>query len=181
MHIGTPESICRTNNTAALTAGSGYEEDLFSNLIFRYEEPNGMSRWDSPLFTVIHSDASPPVEAIWTALVGAEGKGKKVKQHAATVQKPAVESNYLYDLDKTTQAVITAVVGWQRDRPGEEGGEVVIDGVGEDKKVELPAGRTVSLPQLQRLRRQFIGLQRQHTLPMGRVRELFVDFLNNSF
>lgn len=47
-----------------------YPAELLNNLIFRYEEPSTHSRWDKPLFTVLWSDASPPVEDIWTAITG---------------------------------------------------------------------------------------------------------------
>jgi tRNA uridine 5-carbamoylmethylation protein Kti12 len=39
-----------------------------NNLIFRYEEPSSMVRWDSPLFTVLWEDNLPPVAPIWEAL-----------------------------------------------------------------------------------------------------------------
>lgn len=60
----------------------GYPDDIFENLIFRYEEPNGMTRWDSPLFTVPYMDEAPDLEGIWEAMVG---KGVKVKANQATV------------------------------------------------------------------------------------------------
>lgn len=63
----------------------GYAKDLLDNLIYRYEEPNGMNRWDSPLFTVAFDDATPPFEDIWAAVIGTEGKTKTVKPNQATV------------------------------------------------------------------------------------------------
>lgn len=63
----------------------GYAKDIFDNLVFRYEEPNGMNRWDSPLFTVPYDDKFPPFEDIWEAMVGAEGHVKTVKPHQATI------------------------------------------------------------------------------------------------
>lgn len=59
-----------------------YPEDILENLIFRYEEPNGMSRWDSPLFTVPYVDEKPDLKGIWDAMMG---KGGVVKSHQATV------------------------------------------------------------------------------------------------
>lgn len=87
VHIGTPIEQCRAINTRLLReeGGGGYEGDVFDNLIYRYEEPNGMTRWDSPLFTVAADDAAPPCEAIWTAMLGAEGKAKVVRPNMATV------------------------------------------------------------------------------------------------
>ncbi|KZF23631.1 chromatin associated protein KTI12 [Xylona heveae TC161] len=181
VHIGTPIDTCRSNNRLLLgddTVDGGYPDDIFEDLVRRYEEPNGMTRWDSPLFTVIYDDPSPPCDAIWDALVGAEGKAKLVKPHQATVLKPASESNYLYELDRTTQEVLTHIQTWQKDHPGEEGGQISIPEA--ELPIELPAS-PLSLSHLQRMRRQFITLNRQHTLPKSRIRDLFIDYLNTNF
>lgn len=146
-----------------------------------------MTRWDSPLFTVVHDDADPPYGDIWTVLIGeakdASGQTKIVRPNAATVLKPASASDYLYELDKVTSEVVQKITEWQADHVGEEGGEVVLAG-GKDEEerlaVTLP-NQPLSLPQLQRVRRQFITLNRQHSLEKSRVRPLFVDYLNDIF
>jgi protein KTI12 len=169
------------------------EED-FENLIFRYEEPNGMTRWDSPLFIVIEEDKTPPCDQMWEALVGSDGKAKVVRPNQATVlvggtgypgrksadmqQKPATEQNYLYELDKTTSDIVAQIMTYQKDHLGEGGGEISVQDV--EKTIELPA-QTVSLPQLQRIRRQFITLNRQHSFSKARIKEIFVDYLNTEF
>ena len=179
VHVGTPAERCREINEKALGNGvAGYEGEVFENLVFRYEEPNGMSRWDAPLFTVPYDDAVPPCEAIWEAMVGSDGKAKVVRPNAATVLKPASEQDYLYELDKTTSDVIAAITTWQQDHPGEGGGHVAVPDAGQSISLPMTAP---SLPQLQRLRRQFIALNRQHTLKKSRIRELFVDYLNDNF
>jgi protein KTI12 len=94
------------------------------------------------------------------------------------LQKPATEQNYLYELDKATSDIVAEITSWQRDHPGESGGEIKINSV--DAIIELPAS-TLSLPQLQRIRRQFITLNRQHSLEKSRIRTLFVDYLNDAF
>ena len=66
-------------------SGGGYADTIFENLVYRYEEPNGMTRWDSPLFTVPWNDETPPFEEIWEAMIGSDGKGKIVKPNQATV------------------------------------------------------------------------------------------------
>lgn len=174
VHVGTPPEKCRELNAAA----NGYESDVFENLIFRYEEPNGMSRWDAPLFTIPFEDAEPPCEAIWEALIGSDGKAKVVRPNAATVLKPAAEQNYLYELDKTTSDIIALITTWQQDHAGEGGGEVIVPG--SEQVISLPTNPP-TLPQLQRLRRQFTGLNRQHTLGKSRIRDLFIDYLNDGF
>lgn len=187
-----------TSSTAGAEAGAGaaaekkgYSPSLFENLIFRYEEPNGMNRWDSPLFTIPFEDAEGPYEAIWEALIGSSGQAKTVRQNAATVLKPAAEQGYLYELDKTTSDVIAGITGWLQDHAGEGGGEVkvVVGAAAAAEEEEQEEGGMVvhlpvtapSLPQLQRLRRQFITLNRQHSLSKARIRHLFVDYLNDSF
>ncbi|GME26331.1 Protein kti12 [Neofusicoccum parvum] len=181
VHVGTSVDKCREINTRLLAdpnTDGGYVEEDFENLVFRYEEPNGMTRWDSPLFTVVYDDETPPFDQIWDAMVGNDGKAKVVRPNAATVLRPATEQNYLYELDKTTSDIVSHIVSWQKDHPGEDGGEVTIPDA--ENAVELPAS-PVSLPQLQRIRRQFITLNRQHNLPKARVRDLFVDYLNDAF
>lgn len=184
LQIATPVEKCRELNERALntTEGGkeGYERDIFENLVFRYEEPNGMARWDSPLFAVAWEDEKPPVEAIWEAVVGRDGKAARgVRPNAATVLQPAREADFLYELDRVTSEVVGAIGAWERDHAGEGGGEVRVPGC--EKVVELPMA-VPSLPQLQRLRRQFVNLNRtQNALGKGRVRELFVDYLNDSF
>ncbi|KAL9097363.1 MAG: hypothetical protein Q9163_006354 [Psora crenata] len=199
IHVGTPIDKCREINDRLLAEGGadgGYKQDVFDNLVFRYEEPNGMTRWDSPLFTVPFDDEAPPYEAIWDAIIGSEGNIKTAKPNLATVmvrrapqqhfivtrgtksspiKVPATESDYLYELDNTTQNVINVVLGWQKDHPGEGGGHIATaDGI-----VELSAN-PVTLPQLQRIRRQFMALNRQHKLPKERIRSSFVEYLNDN-
>ena len=91
-------------------------------------------------------------------------------------QQPATESDYLYELDKITQEVLSTILAWQKDHPGEGGQEITL---AEGNIVELPA-TPVSLPQLQRIRRQFISLNRQNKSPKLRIRTSFVEYLNSS-
>jgi protein KTI12 len=200
VHVGTPVEKAREVNDGRLTGrtalagengGEGesreeeqpYESECWENLVYRYEEPNAMARWDAPLFTVLWEDEMPPCEAIWDALVGpdAEGGKKAVRPNQATVLKAPSSEDYLYELDKSTQAILNKILEWAKDHPGEGGGEVSVgDGADEELVVELPAN-TVGLPALQRLRRQFISLNRQNAVPVKRIRESFVGYLNDSF
>lgn len=94
VHVGTPIDKCREINTSILASDSkedGYAVDMFDNLVYRYEEPNGMTRWDSPLFTIPYDDDAPPCQDIWDAMIDSEGKAKTVKPNLATVM---VELHY---------------------------------------------------------------------------------------
>jgi protein KTI12 len=44
-----------------------------------------MARWDSPLFTVVLDDETPPFDQIWEAMIGSDGQAKVVRPNAATV------------------------------------------------------------------------------------------------
>ncbi|KAI9747774.1 MAG: hypothetical protein M1815_003910 [Lichina confinis] len=190
IHIGTPIATCREANARLLAdpgrEDGGYLEDIFEDLIRRFEEPIGMNRWDSPLFTVLRDDETPPFDAIWDALIGQEGKMKTVKPHQATVLKSTPSSNYIHDLDRRTQEVINAVLSYQRDHPGEAGGQVIIRDVSTTSTtarapaLDLPM-TPISVPQLQRLRRQFVNLNRQGTLDVSRIEGGFVEWLNGEF
>ena len=95
VYVGTPVDKCREINRNALAndltdsddggKGHGYEESVFENLVYRYEEPNGMNRWDSPLFTVLHDDVDPPYDQIWDALIETDGRTKALRPNQATV------------------------------------------------------------------------------------------------
>ena len=84
-------------------------------------------------------------------------------------------SDYLYELDRTSQEILNKILDWQKAHPGEGGGEIGVEG----GTIELPTNPT-SLPQLQRVRRQFIALNRQHNVPKSRIRSSFVEYLNDS-
>ncbi|KAI0480529.1 chromatin associated protein KTI12 [Xylariaceae sp. FL0804] len=186
-----------------------YEPANWENLVYRYEEPNAMARWDSPLFTLIWEDGAEQTrrvfDALWDAVAGA---GRPVvRPNQATVQRGLASSSssgggadYLYVLDRETQDVVRRVLAQQAEDGGGGGGQVSVsrsrdegDGGGggggdEDLVVELPAGRKVGLPQLQRLRRAFVGLNRGGiglegvgSLGPGRIRESFVGYLNDAF
>lgn len=184
VHVAAPVDVCRGNNssTSSSSAGNGdndtkdgpnYPEDVFDNLVFRFEEPNGMARWDSPLFTVPHVDATPDLLGIWDAVA----RGAKVVPNHATVLKPPAENDYLYELDKTTQEIVAVVLEHQRSA-GDGGGSLPVAEC--EVVLELPA-RTVTVAQLQRVRRQFVSLNRQHSVGKRRIRELFVEYVNREF
>jgi protein KTI12 len=194
VHIGTPVGRAREINEERLAArdrAAGgevseeekpYERECWENLVFRYEEPNAMARWDSPLFTVPWDDTEPSCEAIWDAVIGSEAEGGKklVRPNQATVLKKVSGEDYLYELDRCTQGILNRILEWAKDHPGEGGGDVNVGEDNEEVVVELPPN-PVGLPALQRLRRQFITLNRQNSVPVKSIRGSFVAYLNDSF
>ncbi|KAJ3487575.1 hypothetical protein NLG97_g6384 [Lecanicillium saksenae] len=183
---------------AAETAGAGteegpepYEQGNWDNLVFRYEEPNPMTRWDSPLFTLIWEDdeaqATKTFESLWEAIAG-DGR-KVVKPNQSTEPRGRdAGGDYLYILDRETQYIVKRILEQQ----GEEaGGEVKVplnDATQDELTVDLPTLKKLSLPGLQRHRRAFMGLNRGGigleavgNMAADRIRVLFVRYLNDAF
>ncbi|KAK9775653.1 putative Chromatin associated protein KTI12 [Seiridium cardinale] len=169
-----------------------YSPENWENLVFRYEEPNPMTRWDSPLFTLVWEDDEAQTKQVFDSLWDAvAGDGRKIiKPNQATVQRSRdAGGDYLYILDKETQDIVKRILDQQSDDGGDE--IVVPKGTANDEtlSVELPAGKKVGLPQLQRLRRAFMGLNRGgiglesvgNLSGPSRIRESFVRYLNDSF
>ncbi|KAI1102833.1 chromatin associated protein KTI12 [Jackrogersella minutella] len=169
-----------------------YEPENWENLVFRYEEPNPMTRWDSPLFTLIWEDGEEQTkqvfDSMWDTIAGSARK--LVRPNQATVQRSRdAGGDYLYVLDKETQEIVKKIL----DQQSEDGGDEISipRGGGNDADelvVELPAGKKVGLPQLQRLRRAYMGLHRGGiglegvgNMGLERIRETFVDYLNDAF
>jgi len=168
-----------------------YEPGNWENLVFRHEEPNPMTRWDSPLFALVWDDNEDQTrevfDTLWDSIAG-EGR-KVIRPNQATLQRGRNEGgDYLYILDRETQDVVKRILDQQGD---EGGGEVKIPLTAEGKEdlvVNLPVGQKVGLPQLQRLRRAFVGLNRGGigleavgNMASDRLREAFVRHLNSSF
>lgn len=196
-----------------------YDTKTHHELLLRFEEPNGATRWDSPLFTVPLSDALPPLSRIWEEMVEPKDKDgirRVIRPNQATVLTPASAPGHLYVLDRVTQGVLAKVQGFWAEHRDEGGGVVPVElgevakgltggggegGKGRVVKVHLPVGGALSVPALQRMRRQFIALHRQQMGGMGmvmgptgqgegggrgnmsaeRIGELFVDWLNDQF
>lgn len=169
-----------------------YEPANWENLVFRYEEPNPMTRWDSPLFTLIWEDdearTKDVFDSIWDSIAG-EGR-KEIKPNQSAMQRGKDSGgDYLYVLERETQDIVKQILEKQSE---EGGGEVRVPrsigtGTADELVVELP-GKKVGLPQLQRYRRAFVGLNRGGiglegvgNLAASRLRESFVDYLNDAF
>ncbi|KAL1894921.1 kti12, chromatin associated [Sporothrix stenoceras] len=201
LQIGCSVDRARQNNEERLngadsvsTAAEPYSPPNWDNLVFRYEEPNPMTRWDSPLFALTWDDDAAQTRAVfdklWDAVAGA-GR-KEVQPNKVTVQRGADGGgDFLYVLDRETQDVVKRILEAQKE-PGNSDGEVRIprggNVKGDDLVVDLP-GKVVGLPQLQRLRRAYMGLNRGGIglegaggqLTGARIRESFVGYLNDAF
>lgn len=154
--------------------GNKWDEDLIKQLSMRYEEPNNDTRWDSPLFTIMsdYEKETIPIDEIWDCLV----LKRPPPPNAATLVKATSGNDFLQELDKQTLAVVSKIV--QHQQLMSIGGDALID---KEKKlyVEMPAS-SVSIAQLQRIRRSYISLNRMRSVDIDRITPLFVEYVNRS-
>ncbi|KAJ5116155.1 hypothetical protein N7456_000503 [Penicillium angulare] len=137
----------------------------------------------------------------------------KVVQHQATVQAISTDSGALYSMEKCTSAIVTAIRTFTLNTPSAElavaqssdGKGISIEVPESELKVFIPAhvattattdelagaGGILALPKLQRLRRQWISLNRSYIgrrygsgdggLAADQIGDAFVRFLNSNF
>ncbi|KAK9451392.1 chromatin associated protein KTI12 [Limtongia smithiae] len=174
VHVGTPTEICKSWNLKRQGEDRTiWDDDLIDALIFRYEEPNGMNRWDSPLYTIVYTDN---ISVLFPGLYDSIIHAKPKPPNFATILKPAASSDYVYQLDRQAQEIVKLVTEAQND--GRTGLEMKFGGSG--VKLILPM-ETVSSAQLQRLKRNFVSLHKVRQMDIARIRDAFVEFLNRNF
>lgn len=149
-----------------------YREDIFEALCLRYEEPQHNNRWDSPLFTVF-----PEEELDDDQLYKATYATSALVPNLSTQNPPLSSTNFLFEMDKTTQNVIEQILSARK-----LGliGSVKISGAG-DILAEVPADMNAS--QLNRYRRQFLNYMKLHTtaaVTIDKIPSMFVQFLNSN-
>ncbi|KAM8974693.1 protein KTI12 homolog [Pelodytes ibericus] len=147
-----------------------YNQELFDGLVQRFEAPDSRNRWDSPLFTV-HVDDELPIEQICNAIF----HRKAPPPNQSTQTQPLSSTNFLHELDKVTQDVVTAVLNAQKTSiPGDV---IVVPGASE--RIKLP--RILTMSELRRLRHQFISYTKLHPNEnISQLANMFVQYVNQS-
>lgn len=167
VHCDTSKEICSGWNK---TREKRYNDELLDALIMRFEPPESRNRWDSPLF-VIQVDDDLPFDSIYDALVNRVPP----PPNQATQPQPLSATNFLYELDKITQEIVTALINSQRTFvPGDH---ITVPGTSE--KVIL--NRTAHMAELRKIRRQFITYTKMHPVEdTKKIANMFVQYLNSS-
>lgn len=172
IQVIAPTDVCFKINSTQQPQNKRWKEDLMKALIMRFEEPNGQNRWDSPLIPVTYDDHDLPIDEIWKAIV----LRRSLKPNQSTYMKAVTTTNYLQELDRLTSSIIDQIVEYQN--LNQCGGTILIDSKS-DIFVTLPT-RSVSIAELQRLRRTFVSLNRMRSIDAKRITPLFVEFLNHA-
>ena len=177
-HVKTPHCVllCDTSMDKAREWNSArertdmYSDAIFDALVMRFEPPDSRNRWDSPLFTVYPDDPLPG-PGILDALL----KRKAPPPNQSTQSQPLSATDFLHELDRQTQVVVTSVINAQQTAvPGDM---LAVPGTGD----KFCMSRKVPMAELRRLRRQFIGYTKLHPIEdHERILSLFVQYLNKS-
>ena len=140
------------------------------------EAPNEEKRWDAPLFTI--SDPATKVLPFLEALSATLLKGKVAPVNISVVPARMEASNYLFELDRITQAIVRRIVDAQSEDGG--AGSMVGDSIvvpGSSTPVVL--ARRIHLPELRRVQNQYLKMARLRTPDnLEGIANTFVDHVN---
>lgn len=197
VHVHAPPQVCKFwNNKRRQQEGSeaSYDDATLDDLLMRFEEPNAMTRWDSPLIIVptilssnTSSESKQPLEAaesieesqivvepipfdeIWDAAT----KGSVNKAPEVVAPTRSTTANYLSILESTTQTVVACILQHQSSFGLQPGTELPINHSSFTGPFPLaftpPNDKPVTPASLQRIRRQFV---RMHSSGSAQVSEL---------
>jgi len=170
VYVLTSQEQCREWNK--LREGDDrYSDETLENLFLRYEEPSSMVRWDSPLFTLLWSDESIPqstLDALWDAV----DKGKVSNPNSGTVATVKAPTDALATLEKTTLSIMQQIMSSQDGF----GGFITLSPTPSSSplKLMLPP-RNITLPELSRLKRQFVTAQKK-AITLGTIERGSLDW-----
>lgn len=166
LYCQTPASVVRARNEAL----ARYPPAAVEELLGRFEEPHYAARWDTPMFTADERGEGVDWPAILETLQGAVARPPSM----ATTVKITSSADLLAELDRGTQRTLDAIQ--QR-----------IKAVGVPTSISFPESgtsllvkRPVTGTDWQRLRRQFIHLNRLHQADVAQIEGLFVKFLESN-
>ncbi|XP_077120344.1 protein KTI12 homolog isoform X2 [Ranitomeya variabilis] len=177
-HVQTPHCLIHCLTSPDTSSGwnqdrqqdDQYTQAVFDALVQRFEAPDSRNRWDSPLFTV-HKDDVLPLDQISDAIF----HKKAPPPNQSTQTQPLSSTNFLHELDKVTQDVVTAVLSAQKTSVP---GDIIMVPVATEK-IQLP--RILNMSELRRLRQQFISYTKLHPNEnISQLANMFVQYLNQS-
>ncbi|BGO93823.1 kti12, chromatin associated [Rhodotorula toruloides] len=173
LFVATPPDKCQEWNTQRADS-SRYAEATLDNLISRFEEPNSAARWDAPLVTLAFDDpaldsrpessadaerameGSEAAQRIWSAITEGEIKPPNI----ATQVVHTSSTSYLTLLDSASSSVISSLLSLQSLSPLSGPTTLLVPlSSSPPPKIDLTLpSRQLTLPMLQRLKRQFVQL-----------------------
>ena len=146
-----------------------WSKETFDALVMRYEAPIGTNRWDSPLFLSL--EAIPlKLEAVEAALFDR----KPPPPNMSTQVQPLSSTNFLQEFDKSTSAIISAILEAQKLGLADN-----LKVPGTDERVTVT--RNVTMAELSRTKRQFITYAKSRAIEdVAKLATMFVQYLNST-
>ncbi|KAG8928769.1 hypothetical protein FRC02_006478 [Tulasnella sp. 418] len=176
VYVVAPPDECKKWNTEK-DPNFAYSSTTLDNLLQRFEEPNSMARWDSPLFTIPWTDEFIPGSEIWDTIMS----GNTAPPNAAVIQTVKPPTDALQTLENVSASIVNTISS-----SGVVGGTIPIPVSPQVKLSIVLPPRSISLAELQRHKRQFIAVHKK-TLSQGNkggfdwsesvVAEKFVNYL----
>lgn len=195
IHIMCPVKTIHEWNKNSINS---WDPELLNQLIQRYEEPQAQTRWDSPLFPVLSTqdsmknyfeDISSAIFSTCNSLKNRDPLSRAFqKPNSVTILKPASQTNFIQVLDMEAGKIVKKIMEEIKvaQSIGARTSSRII--VSEDvtdindsrcSYVDLPVPG-VTLAQLQRLKRQFVNLNKLRDMDKDRIIHLFADFLTKN-
>jgi protein KTI12 len=167
----TPSCVvfCDVEEETAKEWNTVWDNQLLHELSIRMEDPNDKNRWDKPLYSLKPNDPTP-LKAIETAMLNPQ---HQPKPNLSTLPLQLSDTTLLYELDKTTNAIITQLMTQKSFMmPGE-----YITVPDTTEKLRMP--QVVSMPELRKLRSQYVRVTQMHPpTSKSEIAKGFVMFLN---
>ena len=157
------EDRCRQRNAESGTYDTAVLEELF----LRFEEPNNQTRWDSPLFDVSEG-CQPDWEGLLSCILGQTARPPSM----ATAIKTSFSGDLVRLLDQTTQEMVEKIMAQIRQM-----GVPTSIRFGD---LSILIKRPILGSDLQRLRRQFIHMNRLYHSDPDNIEPLFAQYLENN-
>jgi len=147
-----------------------YSTQVLSEMCQRYEAPISANRWDSPLFLVL-KDGNIDGEGMLKCLY----ERAPPPPNQSTQIQPLSNTDFLYQLDKQTQEIVTRILEAQK-----------LSGIGEEisfssTQEKLVLSRNYTLSELARTKRQFIKYAKERAIQdVDKLASMFVQYLRSN-
>ncbi|KAL6070180.1 kti12, chromatin associated [Balamuthia mandrillaris] len=146
-------------------------EALFEDLANRFEEPNDRNRWDNPLF-VLTPEEPTCLEEVRAALFDRVSKAPNL----ATIPQKLSDTNFVYEMDKRTKEIVSAILQAQSES-AVLGDNIVVPHTTQTVRLV----RKLTMPELRRMRAQFQKITQLHPpKSLEEIGQLFVCYINTS-
>lgn len=164
VYVATKQDECELRNARL----GKWPTKLLQELCMRFEEPDGMARWDSPLFVDVLGEKSITAEAMMSELLQAG----KPKPNASTFKPKVSSPDYVSTVSQITNDLVKEALQMYQTSAGQT---VKLGGV----DVTLPLNLT--MPQLSRIRRNFQQLASKRIMDVDNIATFFVEFMEQQW